>query len=274
LNGEIFDTILEAKFLTEEWRNHYNKIRPHSSLNFSRDCLKSMKNRLDLYGVSIHLNAELTEQMVKDNLPDVLVIASGAKPLRINVPGIDKPHVFDAWDVLSDKVWEIGKQVVIIGGSATGCETAHFITAMDTPDAETFTFLMYHGAEYVEFAKKLLHESERAVTIIDLLPKMAGNVGKTSRWSLLKSLKLEGVNLKTNTKLLEITDDEVIVITEKGQESIQADTVILAVGAVSVNNLANQIKNKGIEVIAIGDAIEPRKISDAVREGFETAMRI
>ena len=35
LNGEIFDTILEAKVLIEMWRDHYNKIRPHSSLNFS-----------------------------------------------------------------------------------------------------------------------------------------------------------------------------------------------------------------------------------------------
>ena len=35
LNGEIFDTILEAKVLIEMWRKHYNNIRPHSSLNFS-----------------------------------------------------------------------------------------------------------------------------------------------------------------------------------------------------------------------------------------------
>lgn len=34
LNGEIFDTILEAKILTEQWRKHYNNVRPHSSLNF------------------------------------------------------------------------------------------------------------------------------------------------------------------------------------------------------------------------------------------------
>ena len=34
LNGEIFDTILEAKVLTEMWREHYNNVRPHSSLNF------------------------------------------------------------------------------------------------------------------------------------------------------------------------------------------------------------------------------------------------
>jgi putative transposase len=34
LNGEIFDTITEAKVVTERWRNYYNKIRPHSSLGY------------------------------------------------------------------------------------------------------------------------------------------------------------------------------------------------------------------------------------------------
>ena len=34
LNGEIFDTIFEAKVITEQWRQHYNKIRPHSSLKY------------------------------------------------------------------------------------------------------------------------------------------------------------------------------------------------------------------------------------------------
>ena len=32
LNGEIFDTLLEAKVLIERWRREYNEIRPHSSL--------------------------------------------------------------------------------------------------------------------------------------------------------------------------------------------------------------------------------------------------
>ena len=34
LNGEIFDTILEARVITERWRRHYNMIRPHSSLGY------------------------------------------------------------------------------------------------------------------------------------------------------------------------------------------------------------------------------------------------
>ena len=34
LNIEIFDTLLEAKVLTENWRREYNQIRPHSSLDY------------------------------------------------------------------------------------------------------------------------------------------------------------------------------------------------------------------------------------------------
>jgi len=34
LNGEIFDTLLEAKVLIERWRVHYNEVRPHSSLGY------------------------------------------------------------------------------------------------------------------------------------------------------------------------------------------------------------------------------------------------
>tara|TARA_R110000850_G_scaffold66972_20_gene148889 strand:- start:3328 stop:4233 length:906 start_codon:yes stop_codon:yes gene_type:complete len=34
LNGEIFDTLLEAKVLIERWRRQYNTIRPHSSLGY------------------------------------------------------------------------------------------------------------------------------------------------------------------------------------------------------------------------------------------------
>jgi transposase InsO family protein len=32
LNGEVFNTLKEAQVLIEEWRQHYNRIRPHSSL--------------------------------------------------------------------------------------------------------------------------------------------------------------------------------------------------------------------------------------------------
>jgi putative transposase len=34
LNGEIFDTLLEARVVIEDWRREYNQRRPHSSLGY------------------------------------------------------------------------------------------------------------------------------------------------------------------------------------------------------------------------------------------------
>ena len=34
LDREIFDTLMEAKVLVEQWRCHYNRVRPHSALGY------------------------------------------------------------------------------------------------------------------------------------------------------------------------------------------------------------------------------------------------
>ncbi|TXN21354.1 integrase core domain-containing protein, partial [Methylobacterium sp. WL19] len=34
LNGEVFYTLKEASVVIEQWRRHYNSIRPHSSLGY------------------------------------------------------------------------------------------------------------------------------------------------------------------------------------------------------------------------------------------------
>ena len=34
LNGEIFETLQEAKVVIEGWRRHYNEVRPHSALGY------------------------------------------------------------------------------------------------------------------------------------------------------------------------------------------------------------------------------------------------
>tara|TARA_B100001939_G_C16883192_1_gene591889 strand:+ start:455 stop:1231 length:777 start_codon:yes stop_codon:yes gene_type:complete len=34
LNGELFYTLKEAQVIIEQWRNHYNHVRPHSSLGY------------------------------------------------------------------------------------------------------------------------------------------------------------------------------------------------------------------------------------------------
>jgi 2,4-dienoyl-CoA reductase (NADPH2) len=66
----------------------------------------------------------------------------------------------------------------------------------------------------------------------------------------------------------------VIVETAQGRESVIADTVIMAVGSKSLNHLAGEAGMAGVETVVIGDAKSPRKIAEAIREGFEAALKI
>ncbi len=236
--------------------------------------IESMQNRMKISGVTVRLGKALTPGIVKRSRPDILVVASGAEPVRLRVPGIDKAHVVSAWDILSEKVCGIGKNVAVIGGSATGCETAHFIASLGAPDAETLAFLMYHHAEEPGCINGLMHSSARKITVIEMAARIAGNVGRSARWSLIKSLRLHGVEFRPETTLIEITNDSVIVQGSRGRESIPADTVVLAVGARPQRSLAENISLNGTKIILIGDAKSPRKISDAVREGFEEALKV
>ena len=46
LNGEVFDTVLEAQVLCDQWRWHYNAVRPHSSLGYRPPAPEAMAPRL------------------------------------------------------------------------------------------------------------------------------------------------------------------------------------------------------------------------------------
>jgi putative transposase len=64
LDGEIFDTLLEAKVLIERWRVEYNTIRPHSALGYrppAPEAIQPWKSNLATLGwISM---AEKTEEL-------------------------------------------------------------------------------------------------------------------------------------------------------------------------------------------------------------------
>lgn len=238
------------------------------------NAVNSLKNRVEISGVKVKLKTRLTAEMVEKEKPDLLVVATGALPAKLNIPGTDQPNIVNAWDVLNGAVADIGKQVVIIGGGATGCETALLVANLDVPSAETFAFLVYHSADDIDRLRKLLYTSGRKITVLEMVERLAGNMGISTRWPLIKSLKLMGIELRTKTKILRIEENAVVVETERGEESIPADTIIIATGSRSVDDLARELKQNRIEILTIGDAKEPRKISDAILEGFDSALKI
>jgi len=51
LNGEIFDTLLEAQVIIESWRKEYNQFRPHSSLGYRPPAPEA----IELSALTLHL---------------------------------------------------------------------------------------------------------------------------------------------------------------------------------------------------------------------------
>ena len=51
LNGEIFDTLLEARVVIENWRREYNQFRPHSSLGYRPPAPEAIEPRILTLGV-------------------------------------------------------------------------------------------------------------------------------------------------------------------------------------------------------------------------------
>ncbi len=234
----------------------------------------SLAAQLRNSNVKIQLNTQLEPKTILDKKPDVLVVATGAKPVSLTIEGMHRGNVVDAWDVLDETVWEIGKRVVIIGGGATGCETALMVAKMGIPDAETISFLMTHSADELEDIQKLLCQTNREITVIEMTDRLAGNVGISTRWALLKRLQQLGIRFFTQAKVIKLEDDAVHILTQNGVESIQADTIIQAAGAVPINSLAKNVFTNQIEILTIGDAKGIRNLSEAIREGFETALCI
>jgi putative transposase len=51
LNGEIFDTLLEARVVIENWKRQYNQFRPHSSLRYRPPAPEAFEPRILTLGV-------------------------------------------------------------------------------------------------------------------------------------------------------------------------------------------------------------------------------
>jgi len=84
-----------------------------------------------------------------------------------------------------------------------------------------------------------------------------------------------GVRLVTSTRAIEITDEGVLFVDKEGRSTRRAvESVILAVGAVSRNELVHEVEDMVREVHVIGDASRPRNALFAIREAVEAGRRI
>ena len=71
------------------------------------------------------------------------------------------------------------------------------------------------------------------------------------------------------------TEEGLVITTQDGEKkTIEADTIVLAVGAVSEQRLYQVVKGRVAEIFLIGDSVSPRRIGEAITEGFQTGLAI
>jgi 2-enoate reductase len=211
------------------------------------DYLVTQINKL---GVSIELGREATPELIWKMKPDIVFVATGAKPIIPKIKGVkeglDTGKVLTAVDLLLGKK-EAGKSVVIIGGGLIGCETALY----------------------------LAKEKGKKVTIIELLDSIARDMVWGNALDLVRELDENKVKIMSSTNVLGVADSHITIADEHGKKStVEADTIVLAVGLKSNRELVEALKNGNTKVYAIGDCVEPCKVIGSMWQGFRTARLV
>jgi NADPH-dependent 2,4-dienoyl-CoA reductase/sulfur reductase-like enzyme len=194
-------------------------------------------------GVNVETGKKVTAQLVDVLKPDVVVIATGATPLVCSIPGIE--HAINAVDLHLGNI-KVGNTVIVAGGGLTGCDTA-----------------------------LALAKAGKKVTIVEMLPAIAGDLNPISRQALLEELSQARVKILTNHTIKKFTVKGLIAAGKDGKEkTIEADNIIYALGSQLENKLIRSIKGKVREVYAIGDCVNPRKVGEAIHDGFVAGWKI
>jgi 2,4-dienoyl-CoA reductase-like NADH-dependent reductase (Old Yellow Enzyme family)/thioredoxin reductase len=207
--------------------------------------IRYLQTQLRKLGVRIELGKEATPATMEEIKPEAAVFATGIRAMAPEIPGLSQAHVVQAGDVLEGMV-EVGKRVVVIGGEVVGCEAAEFLA-----------------------------EKGKKVTVTRRGPEMAMKVEAILRPLFLQRLLEKGVTLLTDIRYNEVIPQGLVVTAKDDKRRvIEADTIVLAVGSIPDRALYQEIKGKAPEVYLVGDCVEPRKIRDAISDGYRIGLKI
>lgn len=203
-----------------------------------QEAIDYVTKELENLGVEIKLCSEGTFQTIMEKKPDVVIVATGAKPLVPKIAGINKRQIISYYDVLSSKI-KVGEKVLIVGGGSIGLETADFISSQ--------------GKE---------------VWVVEMSDYFGGDMGAVAWFGLRRRLNDKKVKLIRSCRVVEVFDEKIDVLVNGRKDCLQGfQTIVLAVGCLPVNDLGEEIKESIKEVYVIGDALLPRKAIDAIYEG-------
>ncbi len=198
-------------------------------------CLIYEKGTLARAGVEVFLNHPVDADFLAGCGADQIIVATGSEPILPEIPGIGQEWVVTAEQVLLGDA-KVGDPVAVIGAGSVGVETA-----------------------------ELLSEQGKQVTIIECTDDMLADLAPMLRAPLEARINQTSTRFEFGRKVVGFGDRT--VTTDSGELG-PFDTAVIAVGYRARTELSEALSVAGVEFTVIGDAVQPRKINDAVAEGF------
>jgi thioredoxin reductase len=101
------------------------------------------------------------------------------------------------------------------------------------------------------------------------------DINPENRTVLMEQLTENWVEFLFDLDIREFTADGILVTDETGkQKIIRTDTIVLALGSKPENKLAYDLKEMIKELYVVGDCVNPRRIGEAIHEGYLAGWRI
>jgi 2,4-dienoyl-CoA reductase-like NADH-dependent reductase (Old Yellow Enzyme family)/NADH dehydrogenase FAD-containing subunit len=212
-----------------------------------KELVRHLESQVKMRHIRTTLNLNVTPGLVEKENPDVVILATGARPWVPDIKGISQDNVVTYKDLLSDQLQLNGCSIVIAGGGQIGCECADYICGND-------------------------HHCE--ITILEKLDDVAIGMENMHRKLLLERLHKHQIRILTKTNLQEVVKDGVVVEKNSIVEKLPADMIVLCTGNTNVNELSGALESSGVEYHAIGDCLKVGKIEDAFFSAWKVAYSI
>jgi 2,4-dienoyl-CoA reductase (NADPH2) len=207
-------------------------------------CIEYQKVMCEKAGVTFHLGTEVTEDLIEEEMPDTVVLATGPVYSKIEAPGGDSDKIVNLLDVMSGKA-EVGETVVVYGNRKPGIGCA------------------------LHLAKQ-----GKKVTIVGKEKSAGFDVNPSFKWRYMIYMRQNGITAYNDCDIEEMTDEGIVVKSYDGVRwPLKCDTIVISDREPN-ESLKKAVQSEGIELFVIGDALIPRNLSSAVHDGYRVGMRL
>lgn len=242
-----------------------------------RETIRYFANQIDAAGVNLKLDTEATFEMLLKY--DEVVMAAGVEPRKLNLEGIDQEKVVDYQTLIREKT-PVGEKVAIVGAGGIGIDVATMLTEPTSHSLDDWLHEwgidknMEHPGGLYPYPDSF---SDKTVWVMQ---RKAGRVGKgpgkTTGWIHKRTLEKRGVNLLGGVSYNKIDDLGLHITIDKKEQVLDADSVIVCAGQVSVRPFEDMWQEFGGKLHVIGGADYAGELDAvrAIRQGVELAIKL